>query len=892
MNSHPFNLENAVAAWRAFQEKRRVLLKEDLDELESHLHEHTQRLTQQGMEEGAAFEEALRLMGDFDTEEYSKVYWRKVKRQRQLIPELAWRISMLNNYFKVALRALKKQKGYAFINIFGLSVGLACFILIALFVQYEFSYDRLYENAGDVYRVVKQDPGSPFQGNDYFAVTPAPLAQALEDEFPEVIYATTIDVFTDKQALLTVAEMHFWEPGIWADDDFFNVLPLEFIRGNRQNALENPFSIVLTESLTARIFGAENPIGKSLMHQNQDVFTVTGVIPDVPENASLQFAFVRSINSLASYTYNLEQNPYRWENNSWYTFFLMPDASLDALQSKLPALTEKYVTREDHEPRIAGSFHIQALTDLHLKSHFNIDVASLGNIRNVRIFLLIGLIVLLLACINYTNLAIARSIQRTREIGLRKVIGAQRRQLAGQFLGESVLMTVVAFMLACVMAYVAIGFFASLVNRPLRLDINAIRTLFPTLCVLILIVGLFAGGYPAFLMSSVSAVDAVKKKFSVRQGRFSLQRLLLVFQFTASIALIAGALVIYQQLRYIQSKDLGFEREHILSVTITDDSLRADYPVLRQEWLKLPGVESVTFSSFLPGDVRSNIALEDWQGRKEGDHLLINQNGVGPEFLDLFDIELLAGRSFSPETGDYTEGFLINEAAASALGWTPADAIGKIITFNANSRPVIGVVKDFHINSLHRPIEPLLLHQDSHRMAHLFVRVDNSNLDRTLAQIHASIDLLSAYPVEYHFLDDQLDALYGEDRRLGQTIVFFTFVALIIALLGLFGLAAYATEQRTKEIGIRKVLGATVSGLVIMLAKDFTRLVLISTLLATPIAYFAMKHWLESFAYHVDLGAGVFFLTGGLALTIAVFTVSYQAVRASIADPVKSIRHE
>ena len=900
MTANPFDLEKAIAAWRAFQVERRTILPDDLNELESHLREHTRRLVSEGKEEKVAFDEALQSIGNFDDVEYEKVYWSKLKHRRQLGTELAWRMSMFSNYFKVALRALKKQKGYAFINIFGLAAGLACFILIALFVQHEFSYDRFYENADRIYRVVQRMPGAGYKGSEYVAMMPPPLAGTLTRDFPEVETSTNIEDF---RALLSYEEAHFHELGLWTDEHYFDVFSLPLVQGRSKTALAAPYSIVVTTALAHKIFPNESPLGKQIVLEAAVPFTVTGVIESPPLNTSFQYAFLASFSSREEYTTSIAEN--LWNSNYLYTFFRMAEsADPENLQEKLPYIVDTYMYagRDDVPREEREELFIQALAGVHLYSDFNHDIGTMtgklrqGNIAYLYIFMAIAVIILLLACVNYINLAIARSIRRSAEVGLRKAVGAGRRQVLWQFLGESMLIVGLALLLALILAHATLPFFSDLVERPLEIGYLKSFRLIPGLILLTLIVGLLSGCYPAIFMAAQQPTGIFQNRSHGRSSRMWIQQTLTVIQFTASIALIASVIVIYQQLQFFQNSDPGFDREHVVAIHLqmNNDALAGNYDTLREEWLRNPRITAVTASSYLPTSIDGQQNIRDWAGSTEDDRLPIFISDVDDSFLEVFGLEMVAGRNFSPEIdSDRENARLINEAAARALGWTPEEAVGQRFSHRRQpDREVIGVLKDFHLHSMHLAIQPVMLSFSDRYIRYISVKVRPENLSETIEYLRAGVQEVSPFPFEYQFLDEQFDQLYRAEQRLGQTFVFFTILALLIAVLGLFGLAAFATEQRTKEIGVRKVLGASAGGLVVMLTKDFTRLVLLSAVLATPIAYLAMKHWLESFAYHVDLGAGVFVLTGVLALLIAGLTVSYQAIKAAMANPVKTIRYE
>ena len=831
-------------------------------------------------------------MGDYATaeREYKKVYWGKLKRQHRLRDELNWRRSMLKNYLTVALRNLLRQKGYSFINVAGLTVGLASFILIALFVQHELSYDRFHEKADRIYRIVQRQPGNVYLGTDYFAVTPAVLASTLLKEYPEVKQATA---FREQEALLSLGEQNTWEKGLLADEHFLEVFTFPLLRGEPKTALAQPNSLVLTETLARKLFGAEDPVGRTLRYQQEeDAYTVTGIVADPPDNSSIRFTFIASASSNEYYLFDLGENA--WQNNSWNTFVVLAEGSTGAgFQAQMPGLVKKYVAREDYDPVKSSQYIVQPLRDLHLRSRYNFGIRGQGNITYVYLFSAIGLVILLLACVNYTNLAVARSVGRSREVGMRKVVGAWRRQLVAQFLGESVLMASLALVLAIGLVYALAPFFGRLVERPIQLDFVGNGLLLPGLLLLVVLVGLLSGSYPAFFMASLRPIQVLMGKGDSRTSKFRVQRLLIVGQYAASIALVACSFVVYQQLRYVQHKELGYNREHVVTVPVRDGGVRENYAVIREAWLRDPHVVAVTSSTDLPTNVQNSQIISGWDGSSEDESLPIYRLDVGHDFLKVFGIELAAGRSFKREAAtDGESGYLINETAARAMGWTPEEAIGKHFVHEEEVRTVIGVVRDFHMHSMHLAIQPLLILLNPDRIWNISAKVRPENLPGTIALFERTVKQFTPYPFEYRFLDDQFDELYKKEVRLGETFGFFTALALLIASLGLFGLAAFAAQQRTKEIGVRKVLGASVPGIITLLSMDFLKLVGLAFVVAAPVAYFLMHRWLEGFAYRIELGPGVFLLTGGLVVLIAVLTVSYQSVKAALGDPVKSLRYE
>ena len=790
---------------------------------------------------------------------------------------------MFKNYFKITWRSLLKQKLYSIINVGGLSLGLTCAILVFLYVQYELSFDRYYPHSDRIHRVYQKLAGSFYQGSDHFAVTHAPLATALMEEVPGIEKATSIAEHT---ALLGHTEMTYWEKGLWADTHFFEVFQLPFIKGNPATALKKAESIVLTESLAHKIFGGKDPVGQALTFQDKVLYTVTGVIQDPPTNSSLRFSYLAAMLSNDEYTTDIQKE--KWDNNPVHTFFLVTQgtAPLD-LQDKLDGIHEKYVDYGEDFP-FQSSYYFQPLSRFHLETKLNFDIGSKGNISYLYLFSIIAFVILSLACINYMNLAIARSIKRAREVGLRKVVGASRWQLIGQFIGESLMITLFALLLALVFTDFAIPGFAQWTGSPIELDLIKNTFLLPVLLVLLLAVGVASGSYPAFFMSSLRPVHVFKGKIGRKPRGIKIQRWLIIGQYTTSIVLVVSSIVIFKQFEYIQKKELGYQKEHILTIPVQGNDVKKQVDLLKTEWLATPGVKAVTASLDLPTDITSAILIDS----ESEDDLMIYDFRVDTDFLNVFGMDLVAGRNFSGEIkSDQQEAFILNETAVKALGWSPGEAIGKQLEHNG-MKTVIGVVKDFHMHSMHLTIEPLVIRMRKQHFDYISIKIDPRNLAQLLPVLNASFKKYSPYPFEYKFLDEQFDQLYRTELRLGEMLGVFTTLSILIASLGLFGLAAFTAGQRTKEIGIRKVLGGNVKGIVVLLAKDFLKVVVIGFLVATPIAWYTMHRWLQDFAYRIELQWWMFALAGALAVVIAFITVSSQSLKAALANPVSSLRNE
>nr|WKN36549.1 ABC transporter permease [Tunicatimonas sp. TK19036] len=802
---------------------------------------------------------------------------------------------MLHNYFKIAWRSMLKQKLYATVNISGLSVGLSCFLLIFLYVQHELSYDRFFSNADRIYRVYQRQAGNEYMGSDYFGVTPAGLARALEDEVPEVVQATTLE---GHSALLGEEDNYYFERGLLTDTHFFEVLPYELVEGNPQTALSDPQNIILTESLARKIFGSTDAIGKQLTVNKEQLYasadrmgqylTVTGIVADPPTNSTIQFTYLASIQSNSRYVKEREMTS--WDSNNYYTFFTLADnATPQGLDEKLSDIHQKYVDYGENFP-FEGSYHSQSLNELHLETRPNFDIGTKGNTRYIQLFSLIAGMVLLLACINYVNLALARSIKRAAEVGLRKVVGARRIQLISQFIGESVFIAGIALGLALVLCHLLLPVFNRFFERTLELNLLANTWLLPSLVGLVVVVGVLSGAYPAFRMASLRPVQVLKGSVSRKSSKISFQHWLMIGQYTVSIVLIIGSIVIYRQFQFIRNKELGFDKDYIVTIPVQNASLSNQYENLKQEWLAYPKVVSATGSSSLPTNISSQTILTDDAITDE--ELIIYQSWVDYDYLKVFGMELVAGRIFSRDyPTDAEEACIFNEAAVRALGWTPEEAIGKQFVRDS-VETIIGVVKDFHMHSLHSSIAPLMLQLRTGFSSYFSIKVRPENLSETLSFVEASIKPHTPFPYEYQFLDERFDQLYQSDQRLGEIFGFFTVLSILVASLGLFGMAAFTAGQRTKEIGIRKVLGASVGSIIQLLSQDFIKLVFVGFVVAVPLAWYVMQQWLADFAYRVELSWWIFGLAGLLALLVAIVTVSSQSYKAALSNPVDSLRNE
>lgn len=799
---------------------------------------------------------------------------------------------MYKSYFKISLRNMLSQKLYSAINIGGLTLGLTCFLIIMLYVQHEFSFDRFYNDAAHVYRVYQKQEGNVHEGSDYFAVTPARLASEMADGFPEVVHATTVQ---RTFGLITVNNEHYWEGnGLSADPEFLNIFSLHFLKGDEATALRDPKSFILTKSLAAKIFGDKDPIGQVIEFKDQKDLIITGVVDDPPVNSSIEYTFISSL--LSNESYLREMKRAGWTGNSYYTFFTLTEGTSPAqVEAKFPAIIKKNELPADYKDYpFKDKYFAEAITDMYFHADINFDIGLKGSRQSVYIYSAVAIIALLLACVNYTNLAVARSIKRSREVGIRKVVGALRKQIMNQFLAESILITIVSLLLAVALTAFLLPVFGKIVERPVTFNILSNPWLVPSLFVVVIFTGLLAGCFPALVMSAVLPIRALKAKASIKVSGIGLQRSLIVVQFVTSIVLISASIVIYRQLNFLQQKDLGYNKKDIVTVRIMNPGKFDKLEVLTNEWMQDPSILNVTASTSLPTDINSSSLMSDMTGTIKD--VAVYQATVNKHYLDVFGMQMVAGQNFTNQAaGNNDEVCVLNETALKALGWTPQEAVGKTLKRGGEPFTVIGVVKDFHMHSLRLPMQPLMLTaltRTNNWFRYVSIKIKPDHIAETITQLEASFKKVSTYPFQYQFLEDNYNQLYKSEEKLGEIFGLFTIVSIAIAALGLFGLAAFLAEQRTKEIGIRKVLGASVQTIVMLISKDFLRLVMIAFVLSVPIGWYAMNRWLEAFAYRITIEWWMFALAGGLALILAKLAVGYQSIKAAVANPVSSLRNE
>lgn len=795
---------------------------------------------------------------------------------------------MFRNYLTTALRNLSRQKIFTPLNVIGLSIGLASFVMIYMFISFELSFDKYHEKADRIYKVIKQDPGNFYMGTNIFRVTPVPLAESLVKEYPEVVSATKL---SSRRTFLIRTDKDVYYDSGWhyADKHVFDVFTFPLLQGNPETALEDPYTVVLSETYARKYYGDENPVGKVLNINNEYDFTITGVMNDIPENSHFTANFFGSFESLRDQGINFE----RFSNNSQHTYFVMvDDRDHRELEAKLPAFIDKYAGDNiwSHHGQ-KSKYLIEPLTDIHLKSRGTFGIRPQSDIKYIYLFVAIAFVILLIACINYMNLATVQSIRRGREVGIRKVVGAFRHQLIRQFIGESLLLTVISFILSCGLVYLFKPLFTKLVQKDIPFTFFTDVSFVVPLLGVVLLVGLLSGWYPALMASSIKPVTMLKGIYAKSKKGLMIRNSMVVIQFSISIVLIISTLIVTDQLNYIRDKKLGYDRDHVISFRLRGDTMTQNKEIVSSKVMNLASVKKVAFATHSPVRIGSS-SLAHFEGRTDDqDKLPTYQSRIDENFIDLFEIEIIAGRNFSKEfSGDSIE-YIINETTANKLGWD--DPVGKVFGFGRRIGAVVGVMKDFHFTSLHLPIMPLALNnRDSNRNI-MFIKISPDNVQHTINEIETIWNEFNdGYPFSFTFLDEAYDNMYQSEIRLGTIFRYFAMLAILICSLGLFGLASFTAQQSTKEIGIRKVLGAGEGDIAGMLSWKFAKWVIAANIIAWPAGYYAMSIWLENFEYRISPGIGSFILAGLSALFIAGITISFQTLKAARSNPVKALRYE
>jgi len=805
-------------------------------------------------------------------------------------------LGVFKNYLKITYRNLIKHKFYSLINIFGLSLGITCCILIFAYIGYEFSYDDYHKNADNIYRIVSKRTVSGQTSE--LARSPAPVGPTMVEELPEVINAVRFSP-TVKRVFAYQDKNYFQEGVLYVDHSIFDVFSFEMIEGDPKTALEVPFTMVFTEKTAKKYFGDESPVGKIINWDNKFDYRVTGVVKDPPANSHFTF------NALASFSTFIKYDPRigSWNGGSFQTYLLLQEnTDLREFGQKMKGFHEKHLGPALKERGIELEISLQTLKSIHLHSNLQYELGDNSDIRLIYAFWAIAVIVLLIACINFMNLATARSAGRAKEVGMRKVLGAQRTKLIVQFLGESFVFALLSLVLAILLARLFLPYFSGLAGKNISLNTFEMPYVYAVLVAIVLFVGFVAGSYPAFFLSAFKPISALRGHVPEGLKSSWFRSILVVFQFALSIILIICTIIVFNQHKYMQNKDLGFSKQNLLAVAVQNDEVRVGLESFKQDLLNISGIESTGLSSMVPGEMYLfNIGTYP-EGYARDQMIRMDNFLVDCGYLDTFGIEVIQGRGFSKEiTTDFTDAVMINETAAKNLGWN--DPVGKTIEISSDEglvrKTVIGVFRDIHQRSLYSVVVPTVIQYIGtegaieNRARRLTLRLNSGDLAGTMKQIEKKWrETFPNHPYYSFFIDEFFDGQHRAEEKLGSIIRTFSVLAIIIGCLGLFGLAAFTAEQRTKEIGIRKVLGSSVGSIMVLLCWKFFFLVAIANVFAWPVAFFAMKKWLQNFPYPVRIGIGTFVITALFAFAIALLTVGYQSVRAARVNPVESLRYE
>ena len=879
-----FELEKAVKEWKLTLQKHETFEDALIADLELQLRDTYDAMKGEGIADEEAFRQAAAQVG---TPEAIAAEYRKNRalardrrrpwRPARFMPALAW------NYLKTAGRKIGRQKGYAFINVAGLAIGLAVCMLISLWVLDELGYDRFHQNYRRIFRVYWDEsataPGSTS------ALTPPPMAAALKKDFPEVLRSTRFGTW--QRRLVSVGDKSFSETKyMHADPDFFTMFSFPLVKGDPASALSNPYSVVLTEATAEKYFGQEDPMGKTLNVDHAFDIVVTGVLRSAPAGSSLEFDLLSPFEILLK-EYIGEKNRDNWGINSFSTFVMLSDESAG------PGLGRKiagYV--KAIEPEDTDTLALQPLAAIHLRSRLSHDYDNKGDIRYVWIFGALAAFILAIACVNFMNLATARSASRAREVGLRKVVGATRPQLVRQFFAESVLMAVLSFAVAILLLELLIRPFNAVAAKHLPSALKMGPPVLLGFFGLAVVTGLIAGTYPAIFLSAFRPAAVLKGTLRSAGSNPVLRRALVVFQFSLSVFLIAGTAVISRQLSYMMKLDLGFQRERVIRLSLYGDFLKK-YETIREQFLRNPEVIGVTASLSLPTNILNSPGTPEWEGKNPDEQLEIKADFVDYDYLETFGIPLVEGRSFRRDMAtDGETAFIVNEEAVRRMRLAPP-VVGRMFGFWGIKGQIIGVMKDAHFQSLHHKIEPMVFKIFPDWFRTMYVKVRAGDMQASLASLKTTWEgMRLGYPFEARFLDDDFETLYRTEQRLGTLFRYFAALAVFIGCLGLLGLASFMAEQKTKEIGIRKVLGASVSGVTLLMSGQYLKWVMAANLIALPAAWMVMSRWLGGFAYRTEIGIGVFLLSAGLSLGLALLTVAYQSLRAARSNPVVALRQE
>ncbi|MFT3705377.1 MAG: ABC transporter permease [Agriterribacter sp.] len=790
---------------------------------------------------------------------------------------------MIKNYLKIAFRNIARHKAFAAINIAGLAIGMACSIFILLWVQNELSYDRFHKNADNIYRIIGD------AGDFDAAVNCASMPAELKLKIPAIKNFVRFSHYSTN--VFEVGNKKFEEKRIfYADSTLLQQFSFPLVKGNPATALMQPDAVLITEDMAKKYFGTTDALGKILKQDNQKSVVVTGVLKNIPTNSHLQFDFIMPLSAVANQWNDLKQST--WDNFNFYSYIQLDDkfkatpAAIAGLNNQIDKIFKEHV----NEANLKISFHLQALTDIHLHSNYQVDLPGHGNIQYVKIFFFVALFILALACINFMNLSTARSARRAKEVGLRKVVGAGRKQLIGQFLGESILISFLALLIAVLLVLLLLPVFNSLSGKTLSISLldGKIITILLSIA---LGTGLISGSYPALFLSAFRPAKVLKGNIKTMGGNLFFRNGLVVVQFVVSIVLLAGTAVVFKQLNYIKSMNLGFERSNLLYMQMSGE-LWGKQQALKAELKQNPLTADFTIINDLPTNLESGTVNVQWEGKDPKSQIVFPTLQVSESFFNVFQMKMASGRAFSEAFAGDSNSYILNEKAAEVMGFTAASAVGKPMSIWDTKGTIVGVVKNFNYKPIQTPIEPMIIMLNKWG-GPIIIRTRPGKTEATISAMEKIAKQLNpAYPFSYGFIDQDLANLYKGEQQMGKLFNIFAILAIFISCLGLYGLSAFMAEQRTKEIGVRKVLGASVFNVVYLLSTGFTKLILIAVVIAVPIAWYTINNWLKGFAYRVDADWVIFLVASLSALAIAWITVSYESIKAAVVNPVKSLRTE
>ena len=817
-------------------------------------------------------------------------YWAQVLKSFPMFLkiQISWSIAMFKNYLKITLRNIKRNKSFSFINIAGLAVGMACCLLVLFWVQDELSFDRFHENADHLHRIIAD---LNFEGDTlHIAMTPSALAPALLEEIPEVVNSAIY--FPAPSLLVARGEENFYEKSVaFTTPSFLEMFTFPFIKGSQDLALEDLSSVVITAHAAEKYFGRENPIGKTLKINNVHDFIVRGVIKDVPKNSHLQFDFLLPFAALEKMPEDvgIRWSPVmdNWGINFFYSYIQAEEhTDVHALEKKIINFTQ------EHSHITTTKLHVQPIERIHLHSNLMADVENNGSIKNVTIFSLIAFFVLFIACINFMNLNTAYAGKRAKEVGMRKISGAKRGQIIQQFLGESILLSFLSLIFAVGIVLAVLPAFNRLSGKELVFSMANSGGLFLIIIMITIATGILAGSYPAFFLSTFQPVNVLSSSGKFGQRKTVFRRFLVVIQFSLSIFLIIATFVIHDQLHFIQSTPIGFDRDHVVSIRLRGDSAQY-YPLVKNELLKNPHVLGVTAANQLPTHIKYSFTGADWEGKDPEDEVLFHFITVDYDFIKTLNLHVLEGRDFSKQfQSDRSSAFIVNKKAADIIG--KESLVGEPFRYFGREGRIIGVVDNFHFDNFYNEIKPLvLLYEPPSSDNYLMVKISGDNISESLAGVKKAWNKsVPFYPFEGNFLDEEFNRHYQSEKRMGTLFNNFAFLSVFIASLGLFGLVSFIANQRTKEIGIRRVVGASAVDIVKILTKEFALLVVAANIIAWPAAYYFMSRWLNNFAFRTHIHLWMFVFSAVIAFVIALLLISYKTIKAATANPVDSLRYE